>query len=557
MSLLAGPNASRALLRSALRSVTSKASSTPQPFAPTRWISGCASQSRQGLASSPTARCRNAPFATKCPSYETRRTLFSDKTIRRYEDLPRDYRDQVGLPFRSLDLTESEVLSFFGRGINPKRANHLLRILHGRRIAGTLQDPAFAVHTASFTKDQIERALVYLRYSIPVEEVMNAGLRAEDELAQMEQEQEAAEARKTKQPAEKEEPTDAPAYKPDPVYGYSKFDEIRAKNLAKRKVQEAAEEEIRKAAEARGEVPAGPLANINGKQERQISNPRLAEYHKGAQSDLEAPPELKTWERILPSAIAVTLAIGFLASVASVYEEPDARFRIFPDISTAHATLGVIIALNVLVWAGWRLPPLWSFFNRYMIFVVATVKPITMFTSAFSHQKFTHLVMNMVPLWIIGSLVHEEIGRGNFLMLYVGCGAFGFLGSLATYVMRGLLNITSLGASGATLGLCSAYFWEHRNDGFKIFGLPQGGVHGIVFIALLFVPQLAAFGNTAKLKVDIASHIAGMLAGMAGIGYINRSRERDEKKIIDVGSGSVKAARLEQPWEGRHVAATK
>ncbi|KAF4469928.1 rhomboid [Fusarium albosuccineum] len=545
MSLFVCPNSSRILLRSALRSVASKASATPQPFAPTRWISGCASRNRQGLSS--TVRCRNAAFVTRHPSYETRRTLFSDKTIQKYEDLPKGYRDQQGLPFRSFDLMDSEVLQVFGRGINPKRANHLLRILHGRRVAGTLDDPAFAIHTASFTKDQIAKGLAYLRKSIPVDEVMNAGLRAEDELMQMERDEEAAENEKNAKQAAKKEEVETAAYKPDPVYGHSKFDEIRARNIAERKAREAAEEEERLAAEARGE--AGPLAQVGEKAERQISNPRIAEYHQKAQSDLEAPPELKTWERILPSATAVALVVGFLAAVAAVYEEPDARYRLFPDVSTAHATVAAIIGLNVLIWAGWKAPPLWSLFNRYMLFVVATVKPVTMFTAPFSHQKLSHLLINMVPLFFVGGAIHDEIGRANFLALFVSCGALGFLGGLVTYTLRGWLTVTSLGASGATLGLCSAFFWEHRNDGFKIFGLPQDGVHGIVFLALLFVPQLAAFGKTVTLKVDLASHLVGMLAGILGIEYINRAEKSRDKMVIDVPSDEVMVALGRLPQE--------
>ncbi|KAJ4174023.1 hypothetical protein NW754_013013 [Fusarium falciforme] len=165
-----------------------------------------------------------------------------------------------------------------------------------------------------------------------------------------------------------------------------------------------------------------------------------------------------------------------------------------------------------------------------------------MFTSPFSHQKLSHLFINMAPLWLIGSLVHDEVGRANFLALYLGCGAVGFLGSLVTYTLRGWLSITSLGASGATLGLCSAYFWEHRDDGFRFFGLPENGVHGIVFLALLFVPQLAAFGKTAKFKVDIASHIVGMFAGILGIEYLNRSGEKRERKVIDMSAGQGQTA---------------
>ncbi|KAL6919245.1 hypothetical protein ACHAPO_004357 [Fusarium lateritium] len=542
MSLFACPNSSRVLLRSALQRAVSRVSSssaTQQPFTPARWISGRSSNTRNGLLS--TISCRSSPFGNNHTSYETRRTIFFDKTIRNYEELPKDYRDQAGLQFRSKDLTEAEVVKAFGKGIAAKRANQLLRILHGRRVAGTLEDPAFAVHTASFTKGQIAKGLEYLRKTVSVDEVMNAGLRAEDELAQLEAEKEAAEKKKTKPASKKnkggkevEEPV-ATVYKPDPVYGHSKLDEIRARNVAKRKAQEALEEEERKAAEAKGEVNSGTLANLDHKAERQIANPKIAEYYKNAQSGLEAPVEVRSWERILPSATLVALVVGFLAAVTTVYEEPAPRYRVFPDISTAHATLGAIVGVNVLVWAAWRAPPLWKLLNRYMIIAIGAVKPVTMFTAPYSHQGMRHLALNMVPCFVVGSALHEDIGRANFLTLFTACGAVGFVGSVATYAMRGMLGVTTLGASAATLGVCAAFFWDHRLDGFKFFGLPQDGVPGIIFLALVCVPQLAAFGKTVKLQIDIASHLFGIATGVLGMELINRKRGDRPRKIIPIG----------------------
>ena len=208
------------VLRSALQRAVSRASSSAtQPFTPARWISGRSPSDRHGLLS--TTNHRNNPFGNNHTSYETRRTIFFDKTIRKYEDLPRDYRDQAGIQFRSKDLSEDEVVRAFGKGINAKKANQLLRILHGRRVAGTLNDPAFAVHTSTFSKGQIEKGLAYLRKTVSVDEVMNAGLRAEDELAQLEAEREAAEKKKAKSTTKKNKDdteVEAPIYKPDPVY---------------------------------------------------------------------------------------------------------------------------------------------------------------------------------------------------------------------------------------------------------------------------------------------------------------------------------------------------
>lgn len=466
------------------------------------------------------------------------------KTIRDYEELPKDYRDQTGLAFGGRDLSEAEVDRIFGTGVGGKRANYLLRILHGRRVAGTLEDPAFAIHTAQFTEEEMARALAYLRKTVPLEEIRNAGLRAEDELEQMEQEMEQAAEKKAKASTGEQEEDAADVYTPDPIYGRSKIDEMRARNKARNKAREKALEEELKAKEA-VEGVSGPLAKRDD-QVREITNPRVAEYYKAAQSDMEAPPELKPWERILPSATVVALVLGFIAAAAMVYEEPAPRYRLFREVSTSHATVGALIAMNALVYLGWRIPPLWSLFNRYMIFVVATVRPVTLFTAAFSHTKLSHLLVNMVPLWFVGTCLHEEIGRADFLALYLGCGSVGFLGSLITYTLRGWLTVTSLGASGATLGLCSAYFWEHRTDGFKILGLPQDGVHGIVFLALITAVQLAGLGKTVKLKVDIASHLAGIVAGILGIELLNRAERRktplgEDKAVIDILSGGAES----------------
>ncbi|KAL6826952.1 hypothetical protein J3E69DRAFT_332594 [Trichoderma sp. SZMC 28015] len=545
MNGLSYSNASRSLLRAARgisrQAATCSTSTSIANITASRWMSCCHFQSpgREALRRTEWTGLR------ACRRLDGgRRTFFAPKTIRDYEELPKDYRDQTGLAFGGRDLSGAEVDKIFGKGIGGKRANHLLRILHGRRVAGTLEDPAFAIHTAQFTDEEIARALAYLRKTVPVEEIRNAGLRAEDELEQMEQEMEQAaekKARASKGDGKEEDDVDD-VYKPDPIYGRSKIDELRARTKAKEKAREKALEEERKAKEA-VEGVSGPLAKRDD-QVREITNPRVAEYYKAAQSDMEAPPELKPWERILPSATVVALVLGFIAAVAMVYEEPAPRYRLFREVSTSHATVGALIAINALVYLGWRIPPLWALFNRYMIFVVATVRPVTLFTAAFSHTKFSHLLVNMVPLWFVGTCLHDEIGRADFLALYLGCGSMGFLGSLVTYTLRGWVTVTSLGASGATLGLCSAYFWEHRSDGFKIFGLPQDGVHGIVFLALITAVQLAGLGKTVKLKVDIASHIAGIIAGILGIELINRTERRktpvgEDKAVIDILSGEA------------------
>ncbi|KAL6869801.1 hypothetical protein ACO1O0_001132 [Amphichorda felina] len=577
MSLFSCPNASRSLLRVAARGLSSSSSSTTTTTS--RLLSTCTSRTRSMTPSHARTALRPIPATPRYAVFTTttcgqRRTFFRPAIIRDYVDLPRDYKDRTGLPFRQKDLSPAEVERIFGGDMQPASANHLLRILHGRRVAGTLDDPAFAVHTAQYPEDQVARALAYLRGSVKVDEVINAGLRAEDELSQMEvdprQEEEEEEGytgrgTKEREVASAGETAEPVEYKPDPIYGRSRFDEIRARNQAKEKARQRALEEERKAAEAEGRIVpeseddprSRSLVEVDEGQ-RAITNPKIAEYYKEASSDMKEPPRMTMRERVGPSLVVFLLGVGFLASLAMVYNEPSDRYRLLPEVSTGVATVGAMVGLNLLVFALWRVPPLWKALNRYMIFVVGKPRPLTLFTANFSHQEFKHLAINMAILALGGVHLHEDLGRLGFLTMFLGCGAAGFLSGLVTYSARGMLGITSLGASGAVMGVLGAYYWDHRDDRFRVFGLPQEGVHGIVWWALLVgFSVFEAFSTFAvKNRTDVVGHVAGLVSGMLGIELMNwaglgRKRKTGEDgtdavMVKDLASGESTEARQEK-----------
>lgn len=74
------------------------------------------------------------------------------------------------------------------------------------------------------------------------------------------------------------------------------------------------------------------------------------------------------------------------------------------------------------------------------------------------------LTIEAMLTWIVSFFkVHDEIGRGNFLALYLASGAFGSLVSLMghTLILRNL-TATSLGASGAMCSLIAAWCILHQ-----------------------------------------------------------------------------------------------
>lgn len=258
---------------------------------------------------------------------------------------------------------------------------------------------------------------------------------------------------------------------------------------------------------------------------------------EGATSDLEDVPEMSVWKRLLPAmGVTVLLVVGSMA-FAALYQAPPASRRLWPDIPPAAATILVLIAANIVAWGLWKYPPAWRFMNRYMLLVASTPRPLQIIGATFSHQSLKHLIPNMLALWIFGTRVHDEIGRGNFVALYLSSGAIGFAVSLLHLVLWRGLTFTTLGASGGVYAVVTAYFWMYKFDEFKVFGYPPdpiSGPQGLGFLGLILGTHLVPLFSKRIHNVDMASHFAGMVTGALGIDLIRyyadyKARTRAEK----------------------------
>jgi rhomboid family protein len=105
---------------------------------------------------------------------------------------------------------------------------------------------------------------------------------------------------------------------------------------------------------------------------------------------------------------------------------------------------------------------------------LAVVPPwATIFTSMFLHGGWLHLGGNMLFLWIFGNNVEDLVGRGRYLLLYLGSGtAAALVQALST--PHG--EIPMIGASGAIAGVLGAYLVTY----------PRANVHTFVWIVLFF-----------------------------------------------------------------------
>ncbi|KAK4457616.1 rhomboid protein 1, mitochondrial [Cladorrhinum samala] len=489
----------------------------------------------------------------------TVRTIFTgDPVFVHYTELPPNYADETGLAFRRHDLKAAEVLALFGPGMSTAEANKLLRILHGRRVAGTLEDPSLAFNLLAYNKKQQAIALDYLRKHVPVDEVTNAGLRAEDELRALEGK--AVENEEEGDNEGKEQGVGDyasqllykdPAGSSTSVYGNnSAFDAIRAKNKAKWEAELKRREEAAKKKqeedEALGKSTARQVVPLTEEERRELMSPRMKEWRRRATSDIKEPPPLTAWERLGPTAIFVLLIVGTAGSVAVYYHPPKRSERLFPDIPPAAATVGAIILANMLVAAAWKTPAMYRVLNKYFLLCPGIPVVPSILGAMFSHQAlFGHFLPNMVVLWFIGTRLHDDVGRANFLTIYFASGLFGFLATMVESVILRNLAITTMGASGAIYGLMGAYFWLHRLEGFKILNLPpppSEGIHGIVFLSIAVGLNIAGLFGKKRFVFDIISHLAGAAVGVAAGHILERRSAMARRRIQGGKAGGGEAA---------------
>jgi membrane associated rhomboid family serine protease len=130
---------------------------------------------------------------------------------------------------------------------------------------------------------------------------------------------------------------------------------------------------------------------------------------------------------------------------------------------------------------------------------------LTLITSQFLHGGLTHLIGNMLFLWIFGNNVEDKLGRVKFLIFYL---MVGVLSGLTQWVFSAESMIPGLGASGAIAGVMGAY----------ILRFPKVSVN--TFIPPFFILPIPAFAYLGIWFIQQAlSSIAQPMGGQGGVAY--------------------------------------
>lgn len=460
--------------------------------------------------------------------------------LRPRKDDPQDEQEEKGLAFMDRELSLHELSHIFGRRRPPAaKANQLLRILHGRRNDGTLDlplSPNMRVLLQQYPS-AFDQSLSWLRENYEVDEDTAILERLDREAAAEEY-----------SPSElKQRGQDLGLYHPQSgkyqaelsdsgregdVWGKSALESIRAENEAKAAEEE---EELQKQID---EIMATKQLEQETKNKSLTERP---DQSLQTAEEIRAPNEFEKWilraknkagskiemddveavsftQRVLPSAVFVAL-IGIGCYLYAQYWTPPRRAdRLAPNISLTYATVLTIAGLNLLIFTAWRFPPAWSLLTKYFVMTPGYPRALSMVGSTFSHQTWWHLFNNMLGLFILGTSLHEDVGRGTFLAIWLASGVCGSLASLSFHAARRSFVTSSLGASGSVCGTVAALCWLHADKRFSLIFLPDEwkdtfSIRGWMVVVALMLWEGYSLFRPLK-KIDHAGHLGGMFVGL-------------------------------------------
>lgn len=140
-------------------------------------------------------------------------------------------------------------------------------------------------------------------------------------------------------------------------------------------------------------------------------------------------------------------------------------------------------------------------------------------TSMFMHFDVSHLLLNMLALWILGSFLEAYLKSYKFFILYMASGLISSFVIYGSNVIFEQMNALTAGASGAIYGLMSAILILTfiRNDDFD-----EQAVRQIRLITLINIILTFALPN-----ISIAGHLGGALGGTLIILLVPKNKKAD------------------------------
>jgi rhomboid-like protein len=468
----------------------------------------------------------------------------------------RDYDPEGGMPLPDGERSQAEIDAIFGsEGMDVDTGNYILSVMQWRRLSGALIDVGLDFPIArQISRSHALKGLEYLRSLDSAFDEQTAGsVWAEEETERLRDEL-------------RERAVSLKLYKADPVeeeesdqgteYGRAKtggsaLQQMQAYNEAKWEREEAArvlkeqQEQTAAVHSSRGPLqlsggvqPVVALTNtdahgdvsITGAQTKgwlkPVERKEWVKYYEDQATIIKdnVVPNLSALQRLGPATILALFTLTGLVILSDQYTPPSMSARIFPDYPPAVSTLGAITAITLTTFIFSRLPFFWRANSKFFCIVPAYPYAVSLLGAAWRHDTVSHLAANLATLWLFGLSLHEDVGRGTFLAIFLGAGAFGGWVSLVRNVATKQWMTYSFGSSGGVLGVAAAACVLRPNGAVSVWGVE------VPLVAWMLVGLYTAgelFGMLRlrrKTTTDHAGHLGGLLAGVAAAYHVKQQQ---------------------------------
>ena len=207
-------------------------------------------------------------------------------------------------------------------------------------------------------------------------------------------------------------------------------------------------------------------------------------------------------------------------------------YGLTPMIKNLMIIMGAVYLLQ-MVFNGWinyyfgLIPVL--VWKKYYLWQLATY--------IFLHGGITHILFNLLALWMFGGELESLWGSRKFLRYFLFCG----IGAgICTVILTPYQFIPVIGASGAIYGILLAFGWLFPNRLIYIYFLfPIPAKYMVIIFGLieLFSSMQGTGGGIAHL-----THLGGLLFGLVYMAYptirLKIRREYYKRKWSQRGPGS-------------------
>ncbi|MEW6060722.1 MAG: rhomboid family intramembrane serine protease [Bacteroidota bacterium] len=187
-------------------------------------------------------------------------------------------------------------------------------------------------------------------------------------------------------------------------------------------------------------------------------------------------------------------------------------FQFFPPVIKTLLITNAAVFLGILFLGNFRIG---DFYFEHFFYQAFALWPLgygfgfwQLFTYMFMHANFTHILFNMLALWMFGMELEHVMGSRKFLIFYLLCGFGGGLANLLIAPMFTSVGPT-VGASGAVYGVLLAFGMLFPDRPIYVyFLLPIKAKYFVVMYMALEIFSIGSMDGIAHF-----AHLGGALVG--------------------------------------------